>query len=122
MFGVYAFSEVALSSESISASVQVSSVSATIEVGDVTLSIGAIVPIDVAASTATVEIGDVTFSISSYFEVSGISVSAELGQVLVYGLERNDDDSNYSPVIPSTGSDYGNIAPSPSSTWNDLVT
>lgn len=122
MFGVYAFSEVALSSESISVIVELSSVTATTEIGDVTLLLGANVPIDVAAATVVVEIGDITLSISSYFTVSGVIAVTELGQVLVYGIEENEDDSNYSPLNPSEQSNYSNLTPNPGSTWNDLVT
>jgi len=122
MFGVYAFSEEALSSDSLNPFVELSGVSATAEVGNISIGFGATVALDEALATATMQVGNVSISISARFDVSGVFARGEVGDVLVYGLERNDDDSNYYPIIPSPDSNYGNLVPSPGSTWNDLVT
>lgn len=122
MFGVYAFSEEALSSDSLNQFVLLSSVSATTEVGNVSIGIGVNVVLDDAAATATTQVGDIVISISTRFDVSGVFATGEVGDVQVYGLVVPGIDEFYIPEVPDSDSNYQRVAPAPAREWNDLVT
>ena len=120
MFGVYSFSDVSYSSDSINEFAQLTGIEATTSIGDVVVVFGSAVPI--VGMESDTFVGDVTLIISGKVALVGIEASAELGQIRVYGLERNSGDQGYSNLSPSPSSNYQNIAPAPSGEWNDLVT
>ena len=119
LFGTYAFSEVALSSDSVNQQVDISGIEASTSVGDVSLSIsGNAAPNGIEAVTS---VGQVILRISSKAIVTGVSATAELGQVQTYGLVVPGVNVTYTPVGTEPNSPYENLAPQPANTWNDLV-
>lgn len=119
MFGVYAFSDVTYSSDTVNEFTQLTGIEATTTVGNALISFGSSVLISGIESTTAV--GDILLIISCSFVPNGLQSTAELGQVTVYGLERNADDQGYSEFSPVTDSDYQNMEPAPDAEWNDLV-
>ena len=59
--------------------------------------------------TATGQVGSVTIVAPSSVTVTGLSTSASVGSVLVYGN-----------IIPAPGTSWSNITPNPNSTWAEI--
>lgn len=120
MFGVYAFSDVTYSSDTVNEFTQLTGIEATTAVGNALISFGS--SASISGIESTTEVGDILLIISCSFVPNGLESSAELGQVIVYGLERNADDQQYNELAPAPDSNYQNIRPAPDAQWNDLVT
>ena len=77
--------------------------------GAITALTSQVVPVPSDNLSGTGQVGSVTIVAPASVTVTGLSTSASVGSVLVYGN-----------IIPAPGTSWSNITPNPNSTWAEI--
>ena len=101
--------------------VAVTGIAATASVGTVTLNTFQRVPVFAGDIIATGQVGSVTIVAPSSVTVTGLSTSATVGSVLVYGNIIPAPGTSWTGVSPNPGSTWTEEQPNPSTTWTEIA-
>mgnify|MGYP006270850555 FL=1 len=71
--------------------------------------------------TATGQVGSVTIVAPSSVTVTGLSTSATVGSVLVYGNIIPAPGTSWTGVSPNPGSTWTEEQPNPNTTWTEIA-
>ena len=71
--------------------------------------------------SATGQVGSVTIIAPSSVTVTGLSTSATVGSVLVYGNIVPAPGTSWTGISPSPGSSWTEEQPNPNTTWTEIA-
>ena len=79
------------------------------------------VPVFGADLFATGQVGSVTIVAPASITVTGVSTSASVGSVLVYGNIIPDPGTSWTGVTPNPSNTWSEEQPNPSTTWTEIA-
>ena len=94
---------------------------ATAAVGVVELRTFQRVPVNNIDLLCTAESGGVSVEATALITIEGVSASATVGSVLVYGNITPNPGTSWTPVSPSGGGAWTEEEPEPNTTWTEIA-
>ena len=76
---------------------------------------------DVGLLAATASVGSVTVTVDAIIDVTGVSATGSVGQVLVYGRVVPDQNPTYTEITPSQSPTWLEEAPNQSANWTKIA-